>query len=182
MTLILSCITAGEAQARRTLDQLLAAGTGPDAIIVLHPTTPPPAQPTGHLEAPSATSTAGSAASASAAAGMFGWLIGYGVLSIPGALLGGAVGAVAGAAIGALRHTAATHVPAEVHHHYAGRIADDRAAILVRVADMAGYQRVLEVFLAAGGRHILTSRDDALRAEADQLQAIAQDSAGGDRA
>lgn len=171
MTLILSCITTGDAAARRTLDRLLASDTERNSIIVLHPGPVPPTGINEQAGPEAPTSIAGNCL----AGGMFGWLVGYGVVSIPGALLGSAVGAIAGAAVGAWKHAHTSQLPTEVHHHYAGRIADDRAAILVRVADLAHYQRILEVFLAEGGQHILTSRDDAVRVEADQLQAIAQD-------
>lgn len=180
MKLILSCITKGEDQARRVLNQLVHAGIANHAIIVLHAGD-------GHHEErmlahPAAQSqdtlpektTIGAAASGSAAGGMFGWLIGFGVLSIPGALVGGAVGAVAGAAIGASRHAIAAHhqVPDEVQHHYASRIVDDHAAILVHVEDIRQYEAVLTVFLETDGRHILTSRNSRVIAESDQLEVI----------
>lgn len=180
MKLILSCITKGEAQTRLVLDQLVQAGITNQAIIVLHPgEVPGERQALAHSavqvkESPPSGSAAGAAASGSAAGGMFGWLVGYGVLSIPGALLGGAVGAVAGAAIGASRHVIAAHhhVPDEVQHHYASRIVDDHAAVLVHVEDLRQYEAVLTVFLEADGRHILTSRNNRVLAESDQLEVL----------
>lgn len=186
MKLILSCITKGEDQTRRTLDRLAQVGIANHAIVVVHPggsqetqgrlLAPPAAanvstMPTDAATAP-ATSTAGAAASGSAVGGMFGWIVGYGVLSLPGALLGGAVGAMAGAAINATRHAWSSHLTDEVQHHYASRIVDDHAAVLVQVEDPAQYQAVLMVFLDEGGRHILTSRNNPALAESAQLDVL----------
>lgn len=187
MKLILSCIAKGEDQTRRILDRLAQAGIGNHAIVVVHPggtdgsqaTRLPALSPalggSGAVAEPTTTppaSTAGAAASGSAVGGMFGWIVGYGVLSLPGALLGGAVGAMAGAAINATRHAFASHLTDEVQHHYASRIVDDHAAVLVQVEDAAQYQAVLMQFLEAGGRHILTSRNNPALAESAQLDVL----------
>lgn len=180
MKLILSCISKGEQQTRLILDQLVQAGISKHAIIVLHPGDQHQGgQALAHAgtqaEAPApAQTTMGAAASGSAVGSVFGWVLGYGVLSIPGALLGGAVGAVAGAAINASRQAVAAHqqLPDEVHHHYASRIVDDHAAVLVQLDDMRLYETVLIAFLAADGRHILTSRNNRQLAEADQLEVL----------
>lgn len=179
MKLILSCITKGEDQTRRVLDQLVRAGIAKHDVIVLHAgedpgnqrMATPPAAPDD--TSPPAGSTVGAAASGGVAGGMFGWIVGFGVLSIPGALLGGAVGAATGAAIGASQHMiAANHVPDEVHHHYASAIVDDHVAILVHVEDRQHYETTLMVFLDADGRHILTSRNNRVSAESDQIEAL----------
>ena len=179
MKLILSCITKGEDQTRRILDQLVHAEITNQAIIVLHPGNGQgEPQALAHAATQSESSppgtTLGAAASGSTAGGMFGWLVGYGVLSIPGALIGGAVGAVAGAAINASRHAIAAHhhVPDEVQHHYASRIVDDHAAVLVRVENIRQYEAALTVFIESGGRYILTSRNDRVLAESDQLEVL----------
>lgn len=187
MKLILSCITKGEDQTRRTLDRLAQAGIGNHAIVVVHPggsegsgeerglAHPAAASVTAAQVDPASappTSAAGAAASGSAVGGMFGWILGYGVLSLPGALLGGAVGAVAGAAINASRHALSSHLTEEVQHHYASRIIDDHAAVLVQVEDAAQYQVVLMLFLEEGGRHILTSRNNPALAESAQLDVL----------
>ena len=177
MTLILSCITKGEDHIRGTLDRLALAGIPNQAIIVFHPgaaTGQPEPQPLPHRETVvPATTTMGAAASGSAAGGMFGWLLGYGVLALPGAVLGGTIGAVAGAAIGAGRHAMVAELPAEVQHHYASRVVDDHVAILVKVEDFKRYETVLTIFLDTGCQHILTSRNDRTVAESDQLDVIA---------
>lgn len=187
MKLILSCITKGEDQTRHTLDRLAQAGIGNHAIVVVHPGSSEALEGDHMLAHPAATSvstahkdpttappasTAGAAASGSAVGGMFGWIVGYGVLSLPGALLGGAVGAVAGAAINATRHAMSSHLTDEVQHHYASRIVDDHAAVLVQVQDAAQYQAVLMLFLEEGGRHILTSRNNPALAESAQLDEL----------
>lgn len=183
MNLILSCITKGEQQTRHVLDQLTHAGIAKEAIIVLHPRDErqnqeqTSGQALAHPAAQKADAsgtTVGAAASGGTVGGMFGWVVGFGVLSIPGALLGGAVGAVTGAAIGASRHVIAAHhhVPDEIQHHYASRIVDDYAAVLVHVNDLHQYQAVLTVFLDADGRHILTSRNNPVIAESDQLEVL----------
>ena len=183
MNLILSCITKGEQQTRHVLDQLTHAGIAKEAIIVLHPRDErqnqeqTSGQTLAHPAAQTADAsgtTVGAAASGGTVGGMFGWVVGFGVLSIPGALLGGAVGAVTGAAIGASRHVIAAHhqVPDEIQHHYASRIVDDYAAVLVHVNDLHQYQAVLTVFLDADGRHILTSRNNPVIAESDQLEVL----------
>lgn len=187
MNLILSCITKGEDQTRATLDHLIRQGIANQSIVVLHPGGPltqrQEPKPLTHVRATATLEAAGTqpatavgaAASGSVAGGMFGWLVGYGVLSIPGAVLGGALGAVAGAAIGATRQmVTSSHVTDEVQHHYASRIVDDHAAILVRVLDSQQYETVLGVFLAGDCRHILTSKDDRALAESDQLEVITQ--------
>lgn len=178
MKLILSCISKGEQQTRLILDQVVQAGISKHAIIVLHPGDQQQGtHALAHAEAPTeplAQTTMGAAASGSAVGSVFGWVLGYGVLSIPGALLGGAVGAVAGAAINASRQAITAHqrLPDEVHHHYASRIVDDHAAVLVQLDDMRQYETVLTCFLAADGRHILTSRNNQEIAESDQLEAL----------
>ena len=186
MRLILSCITKGEGQLRGMLDRLAQAGIAKQSIVVLHPGADvrsasdrrsAQAASIGHsAPAGTATATAGAAAEGGGLGGMFGWLVGYGVLSVPGALLGGAVGAVAGAtisAIGAARHSPAPHhVTEDVQHHYASRIVDDHAAVLVQVQEMQQYQTVLMAFLDEGGRHILTSRNNPAMAESAQLEAL----------
>ena len=183
MNLFLSCITKGEQQTRHVLDQLTHAGIAKQAIIVLHPrdgqrnqeqtSGQALAHPTAQI-ADASGSTVSAAASGGTVGGMFGWVVGFGVLSIPGALLGGAVGAVTGAAIGASRHVIAAHhhVPDEIQHHYASRIVDDHAAVLVHVNDLHQYQAVLTVFLDADGRHILTTRNNQVKAESDQLEVL----------
>lgn len=180
MKLILSCITKGEVQTRRVLDQLIHAGIAKHAIIVLHAGDEQRDDPTSAHPAvrndipPPEGSTVGAAASGSVAGGMFGWIVGFGVLSIPGALLGGAVGAATGAAIRASQHLMANHhqVPDEVQHHYASVIVDDHVAILVQVDDLHHYEATLTAFLDADGRHILTSRNNRVVAESDQLEAL----------
>ena len=183
MNLFLSCITKGEQQTRHVLDQLTHAGIAKQALIVLHPRDERQnqeqtsgqalAHPTAQI-ADASGSTVSAAASGGTVGGMFGWVVGFGVLSIPGALLGGAVGAVTGAAIGASRHVIAAHhqVPDEIQHHYASRIVEDYAAVLVHVNDLHQYQAVLNVFLDADGRHILTSRNNPVIAESDQLEVL----------
>ncbi len=104
--------------------------------------------------------------------GTFGWVVGYGVLALPGALLGGAVGAAAGAVIGASRRMLAPHLTDDVQHHYASRIVDDHAAVLVQVQELQQYERVLMAFLAEGGKHILTSRNNPALAESAQLEEL----------
>jgi hypothetical protein len=189
MILILSSITKGEDQLRRTLDRLTHSGIAASGIVVLHPgealgahagTAAPgagtAAVPAGE-HAPSAgdqLATAGAAASGGAAVGMFGWLVGYGILAIPGALLIGAIGAVAGAAIAGSRRGVAEHIPDEVQHHYVNRIVDDHAAVLVKVEDIKTYELVLQAFLDHDCRHILTTRNQPADAEAVQIQAITQ--------
>jgi hypothetical protein len=59
-----------------------------------------------------------------------------------------------------------------VRHHYASRIVDDHAAVLVQVQDMRQYETVLTAFLQEGGRHILTSRNNPAMAESAQLEAL----------
>ena len=185
MNLFLSCITKGEQQTRHVLDQLTHAGIAKQAIIVLHPMDERQnqeqtsgqdlAHPTAQIaDASPSGSTVSAAASGGTVGGMFGWVVGFGVLSIPGALLGGAVGAITGAAIGASRHVIAAHhqVPDEIQHHYASRIVDDYAAVLVQVNDLHQYQAVITVFLDADGRHILTTRNNQVKAEADQLEVL----------
>ncbi len=180
MKLILSCITKGEDQTRRVLDQLINAQIAKHAIIVLHAGDEQRNELTlTHPAALNETSlpvgsTVGAAASGGVAGGMFGWIIGLGVLSIPGALLGGAVGAAAGAAIRASQHLMAAHhqVPDEVQHHYASAVVDDHVAVLVQVEDRQQYEATLTAFLEADGRHILTSRNNRVIAESDQLEAL----------
>jgi len=181
MTLILSCITKGEQQTRRTLERLARLGIANQAIIVLHP-----GDAIGQPERRALTqsdaaddsaktpSMAGAAASGGASGGAFGWLLGFGILSMPGAILGGAIGAVTGAAIGATQHVRHTHVTAEVQHHYAHRIVDDHAAILVKIDDFRQYETILTAFLDNDCRHILTSTGDQQVVEADQLDVITQ--------
>lgn len=182
MRLILSCITKGEDQLRGMLERLAQAGIAKQAIVVLHPG--PDERPAGERnlahtttsDHPASTGAATSAAEAGGLGGMFGWLVGFGVLSVPGAILGGAVGAVAGAtigAIGATRHaTVVHHITDDVQHHYASRIIDDHAAVLVQVQEMRQYETVLMAFLDEGGRHILTSRNNPAAAESVQLEAL----------
>lgn len=180
MKLILSCIIQGEDQTRYLLDRLIRAGIAGRAIVIVHPgevdRRPLLAQAVADGSAvdpaiPS-TSTGGAAASGSTVGGLFGWVVGYGVLSLPGALLGGAVGAVAGAAIGASRRVVASHLTDEVQHHYASRIINDHAAVLVQVGDSQEYESTLIAFLMEGGRHILTSRNDRAVAESAQLEVM----------
>src|SRR5687768_13681981 len=100
MSLILSCLVDDPARVRRILDQLDDVGWPPDQITVLHPgdplmVAPEPDQPE---IAPQAAVVGGS--SGAVAAGAFGWLIGYGVLALPAAVIGAAIGGAAGAAIG----------------------------------------------------------------------------------
>lgn len=172
-TLILSCITTGEDQTTRVLNDLARAGIAKQAIVVLHPGDALPGQALPQPTTPSdPPSVIGTAASVGAAGGMFGWLLGFGVLALPGALLIGTVGALTGVAVGITQKTL-HHLSDEVQHHYAHRIVDNHLAILVKVDDFTQYQQVLEVFLAADGRHILTSRNNRALAETQQLDAIA---------
>ena len=180
MKLILSCITTGEDQTRRVLEQLVQAGIAKHAVIVLHAGEQQRNEQTvAHLAEQNETSlpegtTIGAAASGGVAGGMFGWIVGFGVLAIPGALLGGAVGAAAGAAIRATQHMMAAHdqVPDEVQHHYASAIVDNHMAVLVQVEDLHHYEATLMAFLDADGRHILTSRNNRIIAESDQIEAL----------
>ena len=73
-------------------------------------------------------------------------------------------------------------VPDEVHHQYASAIVDDHAAVLVQVEDWHHYEAALNVFLEADGRHILTSRNNSVIAESDQIEALVHHPAmiGGD--
>ncbi len=180
MTLILSSLTTGEDQLRRTLDRLAKLGIPNHDIIVLHPggalglATEAPALVDGETKAGSRMATVGSVASNSAVIGMFGWLVGTGIMAIPGGILLGAIGAVTGAVIGAVRHPLAHHVPDEVQHHYANRIVDDHAAILVKVEDPRTYEMVLNTYLDNDCRHILTCKNNPAVAESDQLAVITQ--------
>lgn len=187
MALILSCLTKGDLQTRTILEQLSAAGIVKNAIIVLHAGDDlrsaeegqsvqprlPPVSPE-HQQSSASQTAVGAAASGSAAGGMFGWLLGFGVLALPGAILGGAIGAVAGAAIGATRQTLHPDVPESVALHYGNRIIDDYAAILVKVEDATHHDLVMRIMVDGKTQHILTSTNDRALAAASQLDAIPQ--------
>lgn len=158
MALILSCLVDDSAQARTIVDRLRRDGWAPHDIAVLHPGDQlAPQAPEPPPVAPQAAVLGGG--SAAVAAGAFGWLIGYGVLAVPAALLGAAVGSAAGAAVGSAGDDVAD-LRKTLIRYYLPRIEEDgsgngtKAAILVRAEDAHGYDVVMRAFRAAGGKDI----------------------------
>src|ERR1043165_6018643 len=98
MALILSCVARDEQQARRILDRLRDDGWAADHILVRHADEPPPV-PDAAGDLPREAAVVGGSSGA-VAAGAFGWVLGYGVLAIPAAVPGPAIGGAAGAALG----------------------------------------------------------------------------------
>ena len=158
MALILSCLVDDSVQARSIVERLSHDGwTGPD-ISVLHSGESLLPQRTSETAevAPQAAVVGGG--SAAVAAGAFGWLLGYGVVALPAAILGAAVGSAAGAAIAAGAHDEAS-LRETLITYYLPRINDGaahstRAALLVRAQDAHGYDVVMRAFRAGGGKDI----------------------------
>jgi hypothetical protein len=189
MKLMLSSLAQGEAMTRRVIEQLLKTDIPVRDMIVLHPgreLTPQSsdgdaagiasARSGAHANKPAgqSASVVGAAASSGVMGGMVGWLLGFGILAVPGAMVGGTLGAVAGATLGMREHKSVSNrIPAAVHHHYANSIIDDRVAILIQVSDFTQYQAALEIFLANGCQHILTSNNQPTEVESEQLAALA---------
>lgn len=180
MALILSCISKGEDQTRRILDRLGRAGTSKQAMLVLHSgdVIEHGSDGTalhalgGHpddLELEKAPSAITTVASGGTVGGTVGWLIGFGILALPGAILGGAIGAVAGVAVGATRHAIGLDLPMALHPHYGERIVGDQVAILVKVDDAAAYELTLQAFLGEHAAHIMTSENDRSVAISEQI-------------
>jgi len=146
MALILSCLANDPSHARRILDRLREAGWPPEHITVLHPgeMLTAPSVP----EQPEVTSQAAvmGGGSAAVAAGAFGWLIGYGVLALPAALVGAALGSAAGAAMGAGAEDTDTALRTAVFAHYGPRVSGSRSAILVRAEDAHGYDLIMRIY------------------------------------
>lgn len=159
MTLILSCLVDDSDQARTIVERLRSDGFMPHDIAVLHPgdRLVPQAAPVEEQTAPQAAIVGGG--SAAVAAGAFGWLIGFGVLALPAALLGAAVGTVAGAAVGSASDEDAGQRDALIRY-YLPFIGEDhsgnntRAAVLVRAQDAHGYDVVMRAFRTARGKDI----------------------------
>lgn len=159
MALILSCLVEDSAQLRTIIERLRSDGWAPGDIAVLHPGE----RLVPHEASEQATTTPQAAVvgggSAAVAAGAFGWLIGYGVLALPAALLGAAVGTAAGAAVGSASDEDATQRNALVQY-YLPRIGEGpvgtstRAAVLVRAQDAHGYDVVMRAFRSARGKDI----------------------------
>lgn len=151
MALILSCLCDDPASARAIVDRLRAAGWSAADIAVLHPgETLPPVVTTEETGAEGAAVGAGPAA---VAAGAFGWLVGYGVLALPAALVGATIGGVAGATVGA----GAEEVVAlrkSVLAHYRPHITGSRSALLVTADDARGYDLVMRTFRAHHAKDI----------------------------
>jgi hypothetical protein len=166
MPLVVSCLVQGESQARRMLDRLAAAGVSAQDITVLHAgarndqadgSRLPPGKPT---EAATLTAAPPSAAGG-AAAGMFGWLVGYGVLAIPAAAIGAALGAAAGG-------LAAAELPESIVTRYGTDLIDDQAVIIVKADDAKGYDRVMRVYREEGGAGILVSGKGRVESAAER--------------
>lgn len=159
MALILSCLVEDSAQARTIIERLRSDGWSPDDIAVLHPgdrLAPQRTSDEAQSAPPAAVVGGGSAA---VAGGAFGWLVGYGVLALPAALIGAAIGTAAGAAVGSAGDEDATLRDTLVRY-YLPHIADGHegtstsVALLVRAQDAHGYDVVMRAFRAARGKDI----------------------------
>ncbi|HEX3133928.1 MAG TPA: hypothetical protein VHX44_10160, partial [Planctomycetota bacterium] len=101
-----------------------------------------------------------------------GWVVGFGILVLPGAILGGALGAVAGLAVGATWHAIGLDLPRTLHPHYGERIVGDQVAILIKVDDATAYDLTLQAFLSEHAAHVMTSENDRSVAISDQIAAL----------
>ena len=147
MALIISCLAHDEAHARRILDRLRELAWPPASITVLHAGEPVTAV-TDEPAALGAQAAVAGGAPAAAAAGAFGWLVGFGVLAIPSALLGAAVGGAAGAAIGGSSDADEVALRRSVLGRYEPHVRDGSCAVLVRADDAKGYDQVVGIFSA----------------------------------
>lgn len=143
MALILSCLSEDPANTRAIIDRLRAAGWPPSDIAVLHPGEPGP--PPATTEDTSSEGTAVGAGSMAAVGGAFGWMVGYGVLALPAALLGATIGGIAGATVGADADDAVA-LRKSVIAHYRPHITGSRSALLVTADDARGYDLVMRIF------------------------------------
>ena len=143
MALIISCLCNDPTSTRAILDRLRAAGWNLDDIAVLHPDEPRlPAATTQEASAEAATVGAGSGA---VAAGTFGWLVGYGVLALPAAMIGATLGSVVGATVGAGSEDLRA-LRQSVVAYYRPFLTGSRSAILVTAEDARGYDLVMSIF------------------------------------
>jgi hypothetical protein len=150
MTLLISGIVIGEARVRRLLDRLGAVGFHGHDIIVVHPgeAAPAPREEARPLDGDGMAAVGGGVSAA--AAGMFGWLVGYGVLAIPAAAMAAAIG-------GGIGKAAGDGLPTTLLERYAEQISGDQVLVAVRTQEARGYDIIQRIYRDERVADILTS-------------------------
>lgn len=150
MPLLISCLSDDPARIRAMIDRLHAAGWPTRSITLLHPDSALAEAPAAETGAEAAAVAGGSGA---ALAGAFGWLVGYGVLAVPAAVVGGALAGIAGATLGAGVGDEAA-LRRSVWNARIDQLRGTTAALVVQADDARSYDRVVEIFRCEGGRDV----------------------------
>jgi hypothetical protein len=143
MTLFVSCLAKDHTQIRRLLDAILHAGWKSEDITVTYPGEALIEKTADHMADGPQSAVVG-AGTAGVAAGALGWLIGYGVLAIPVAMIGAAIGSAAGAAVGDLAQEETAHRNA-ILAHYAPYIHGTHAGIVIKASDSQELSGLLQI-------------------------------------